>query len=31
VEKLGATRLDDGATGITMAAPAGHPFDLTIP
>jgi extradiol dioxygenase family protein len=28
---LGATRLADGATWITMADPAGHPFDLSIP
>ncbi len=26
--KLGATRLADGATWITLADPAGHPFDL---
>jgi hypothetical protein len=25
---LGATRLADGATWITLADPAGHPFDL---
>jgi hypothetical protein len=28
---LGATRLADGATWITLADPAGHPFDLSIP
>lgn len=27
-EQLGATRLADGATWITLADPAGHPFDL---
>src|SRR5437763_13591353 len=27
-EKLGATRLADGATWVTLADPAGHPFDL---
>ncbi|GIJ56235.1 VOC family protein [Virgisporangium aurantiacum] len=27
-EALGATRLADGATWITLADPAGHPFDL---
>jgi catechol 2,3-dioxygenase-like lactoylglutathione lyase family enzyme len=26
--KLGATRLADGATWVTLADPAGHPFDL---
>jgi catechol 2,3-dioxygenase-like lactoylglutathione lyase family enzyme len=30
-EELGATRLTDGATWITLADPAGHPFDLSIP
>jgi hypothetical protein len=30
-EELGATRLADGATWITLADPAGHPFDLSIP
>jgi catechol-2,3-dioxygenase len=29
-EELGATRLHDGATWITLADPAGHPFDLTV-
>jgi hypothetical protein len=29
-EELGATRLADGATWITLADPAGHPFDLSI-
>ena len=29
--ELGATRLADGATWITLADPAGHPFDLSIP
>jgi catechol-2,3-dioxygenase len=28
---LGATRLADGATWITLADPAGHPFCLSIP
>jgi catechol 2,3-dioxygenase-like lactoylglutathione lyase family enzyme len=28
---LGATRLADGATWITLAEPAGHPFCLSIP
>jgi len=30
-QELGATRLADGATWITMADPAGHPFDLSVP
>jgi len=30
-EELGATRLAGGATWITLADPAGHPFDLSIP
>jgi catechol-2,3-dioxygenase len=30
-EELGATRLADGATWITLADPAGHPFDLSVP
>jgi catechol-2,3-dioxygenase len=30
-EELGATRLGDGATWITLADPAGHPFCLSIP
>jgi hypothetical protein len=30
-QELGATRLADGATWITLADPAGHPFDLSIP
>lgn len=30
-EELGATRLAEGATWVTLADPAGHPFDLTIP
>jgi catechol-2,3-dioxygenase len=30
-EELGATRLADGATWVTLADPAGHPFDLSIP
>jgi hypothetical protein len=30
-EELGATRLADGATWITLADPAGHPFCLSIP
>ena len=30
-EELGATRLDTGAAWITLADPAGHPFDLSIP
>ena len=30
-EELGAARLADGATWITLADPAGHPFDLSIP
>jgi catechol-2,3-dioxygenase len=30
-EALGATRLGGGDTWITMADPAGHPFDLSIP
>jgi hypothetical protein len=29
--ELGATRLADGPTWITLADPAGHPFDLSIP
>jgi Glyoxalase-like domain len=30
-EELGASRLADGATWITLADPAGHPFCLSIP
>lgn len=30
-EELGATRLGGGADWITLADPAGHPFDLSIP
>jgi catechol-2,3-dioxygenase len=30
-QELGATRLADGATWITLADPADHPFDLSIP
>jgi catechol 2,3-dioxygenase-like lactoylglutathione lyase family enzyme len=30
-QELGATRLAGGATCITLADPAGHPFDLSIP
>jgi hypothetical protein len=30
-EELGATRLGGGASWITLADPAGHPFDLSIP
>ena len=30
-EELGATRLADGDAWITLADPAGHPFDLSIP
>jgi catechol-2,3-dioxygenase len=29
--ELGATRLTDGPTWITLTDPAGHPFDLSIP
>jgi catechol-2,3-dioxygenase len=30
-EELGATRLGGGATWMTLADPAGHPFDLSVP
>jgi catechol-2,3-dioxygenase len=30
-QELGASRLAEGATWITLADPAGHPFDLSIP
>jgi catechol 2,3-dioxygenase-like lactoylglutathione lyase family enzyme len=30
-QELGATWLADGATWITLADPAGHPFDLSVP
>jgi catechol-2,3-dioxygenase len=30
-EELGATRLGGGGDWITLADPAGHPFDLSIP
>jgi catechol-2,3-dioxygenase len=30
-QELGATWLADGATWVTLADPAGHPFDLSIP